>query len=106
MGDQGEQNYPDARALPLRLFKAAIASAQARACLPSHFTNPPTGRLNASRAGKASAAMARAVEDKAEPTVRRRLPEPTWEPTSRFSSKLNQCFHHAASQKEIFYGWS
>jgi hydroxypyruvate reductase len=50
-----------------RLFAAAIASAQPEICLPPHLAaclpSPPKGRLIVVGAGKASAAMARAVED-------------------------------------------
>jgi glycerate 2-kinase len=56
----------NARALLRRMFDAAIASAQPALCIPAHL---PThvelggGRLIVIGAGKASAAMARAVED-------------------------------------------
>ena len=46
-----------------RLFDAAIASAQPALCVPPHLPPQPTGRLIVIGAGKASAAMARAVED-------------------------------------------
>jgi glycerate 2-kinase len=46
-----------------RLFDAAIAAAQPAHCLPPHLPAPPKGRLVVIGAGKASAAMARAVED-------------------------------------------
>ena len=46
-----------------RLFDAAIASAQPALCVPPHLPPPPAGRLLVIGAGKASAAMARAVED-------------------------------------------
>ena len=52
----------DARALLRRLFDAAIASAQPAVCVPPHLPNPPRGRVIVVGAGKASAAMARAVE--------------------------------------------
>jgi glycerate 2-kinase len=51
-----------ARALLLRMFHAAIASAQPALCIPPHLPDPPRGRLIVVGAGKASAAMARAVE--------------------------------------------
>ena len=52
------------RALLRRMFDAAIASAQPALCLPPHLpATPPRGRLVVIGAGKASAAMARAVED-------------------------------------------
>jgi hydroxypyruvate reductase len=47
-----------------QLFEAAVASAQAERCVPPHLPEPPTGRLLVVGAGKASAAMARAVEDR------------------------------------------
>ncbi|KRC23249.1 glycerate kinase [Acidovorax sp. Root217] len=49
-----------------RMFDAAIASAQPALCVPPHLPSPAslgTGRLVVIGAGKASAAMARAVED-------------------------------------------
>lgn len=49
-----------------RLFDAAIASAQPARCVPAHLPHPEelgSGRLVVIGAGKASAAMARAVED-------------------------------------------
>ena len=45
-----------------RMFDAAIASAQPDVCIPPHLPEPPRGRLIVIGAGKASAAMARAVE--------------------------------------------
>src|SRR5580698_2252869 len=45
------------------MFDAAIASAQPAVCIPPHLPKPPRGRLIVVGAGKASAAMARAVED-------------------------------------------
>jgi glycerate 2-kinase len=45
------------------MFDAAIASAQPARCIPPHLPAPPRGRLVVIGAGKASAAMARAVED-------------------------------------------
>ena len=48
------------------MFDAAIASAQPALCIPSHLPSPASlgcGRLVVIGAGKASAAMARAVED-------------------------------------------
>ena len=55
-----------ARDLLLRMFDAAIASAQPALCVPRYLPPPEslgTGRLIVIGAGKASAAMARAVED-------------------------------------------
>jgi hydroxypyruvate reductase len=44
------------------MFDAAIASAQPARCIPPHLPAPPAGRLIVIGAGKASAAMAQAVE--------------------------------------------
>ena len=55
-----------AQALLRRMFDAAIASAQPARCIPAHLPEPQTlgsGRLIVIGAGKASAAMALAVED-------------------------------------------
>lgn len=46
-----------------RMFAAAVAAAQPGDCLPSHLPARPKGRLIVIGAGKASAAMARAVEE-------------------------------------------
>ena len=55
---------PAPSALLRRLFDAAVASAQPALCVPPHLPKkPPRGRLVVIGAGKASAAMARAVED-------------------------------------------
>ena len=45
------------------MFDATIAAAQPALCVPSHLPPPPKGRFIVIGAGKASAAMARAVED-------------------------------------------
>jgi len=45
------------------LFDAAIASAQPQRCVPAHLPEPPRGRTVVIGAGKASAAMARALEE-------------------------------------------
>jgi len=45
------------------MFDAAIASAQPAVCIPPHLPAAPRGRLVVVGAGKASAAMARAVEE-------------------------------------------
>jgi glycerate 2-kinase len=45
------------------MFDAAIASAQPAVCIPPHLPKAPRGRLIVVGAGKASAAMARVVED-------------------------------------------
>jgi len=55
-----------AQTLLRRMFDAAIASAQSALCVPPYLTRlqvPAQGRLVVIGAGKASAAMARAVED-------------------------------------------
>jgi glycerate 2-kinase len=46
-----------------QMFDAAIASAQPAVCIPPHLPKVPRGRLIVVGAGKASAAMARVVED-------------------------------------------
>jgi glycerate 2-kinase len=46
-----------------RMFDAAIASAQPALCVPPYLPQPPRGRFIVIGAGKASAAMARAVEE-------------------------------------------
>jgi glycerate 2-kinase len=56
-------NTPPARALLRQMFDAAIAAAQPARCVPPHLPAAPRGRLVVIGAGKASAAMARAVED-------------------------------------------
>lgn len=56
-------NVIDPRTLLRRMFDAAIASAQPALCVPPHLPAPPKGRLIVIGAGKASAAMARAVEE-------------------------------------------
>jgi len=53
----------DPRALLRRMFDAAIAAAQPAHNVPPHLPPAPKGRLIVIGAGKASAAMARAVED-------------------------------------------
>ena len=45
------------------LFAAAVRAADPAACLPRHLPPPPKGRTVVVGAGKAAAAMARAVED-------------------------------------------
>lgn len=52
----------DARSFLRSLFDAALAAADPLHCLPPHLPAPPKGRLVVVGAGKASAAMARAVE--------------------------------------------
>lgn len=51
------------RALLRQMFDAAVAAAQPALCLPPHLPPPPKGRTIVIGAGKASAAMARALED-------------------------------------------
>lgn len=51
------------RDLLRRMFDAAVAVAQPARCVPPHLPPRPAGRLVVVGAGKASAAMARAVED-------------------------------------------
>jgi glycerate 2-kinase len=51
------------RALLRQMFDAAVAAAQPALCLPPHLPSPPKGRTIVIGAGKASAAMARALED-------------------------------------------
>jgi len=53
----------DRRALLRQLFDAAVAAAQPALCLPPYLPQPPKGRTIVIGAGKASAAMARALED-------------------------------------------
>jgi glycerate 2-kinase len=51
------------RAVLRRLFDVAVATAQPEVCLPKHLPRQPKGRTIVVGAGKASAAMARALED-------------------------------------------
>jgi glycerate 2-kinase len=53
----------DPRTLLRQMFDAAVAAAQPALCLPQHLPRPPKGRTIVIGAGKASAAMARALED-------------------------------------------
>ncbi len=52
----------DAKTLLREMFEAAIAAAQPALCVPPYLPEPPKGRLLVIGAGKASAAMAQAVE--------------------------------------------
>jgi hydroxypyruvate reductase len=52
-----------ARELLRAMFEAAIAASQPALTIPAHLPAPPRGRLVVIGAGKASAAMAKAVED-------------------------------------------
>jgi glycerate 2-kinase len=54
---------PNPRAFLRSLFDAAVASAQPELCVPKFLPEAPRGRTLVIGAGKASAAMARAVED-------------------------------------------
>jgi hydroxypyruvate reductase len=60
----GEQAWTDdgARELLRSLFDAAVEAAQPARCVPAHLPQRPSGRTIVIGAGKASAAMARAVE--------------------------------------------
>ncbi len=51
------------RELLRRMFDAAVAAAQPALCLPAHLPRPPAGRVLVVGAGKASAEMARVLED-------------------------------------------
>lgn len=51
------------RELLLGMFHAAVESASAGRCIPRHLPSPPKGRTIVVGAGKAAAAMARAVEE-------------------------------------------
>lgn len=53
---------PAPDALLRSLFDAAVRASQARTCLPAHLPPPPRGRTVVIGAGKASAAMAQALE--------------------------------------------
>ena len=53
----------DIRELLKKMFSAAVAAAQPELCIPPNLPSPPRGRLIVIGAGKASAAMARAVEN-------------------------------------------
>jgi len=59
----GDVSGQASRELLLRMFNAAIAAAQPSLCIPPHLPAPPAGRMIVIGAGKASAAMAKAVED-------------------------------------------
>jgi glycerate 2-kinase len=50
------------RALLRRMFEAAVEAAEPGSCVPPHLPEPPAGRTVVVGAGKAAAAMARAVE--------------------------------------------
>lgn len=52
----------DAPQLLHRMFEAAVSAADPAACLPPHLPQPPAGKVVVVGAGKASGAMARALE--------------------------------------------
>jgi hydroxypyruvate reductase len=54
---------PSPRELLKQMFDAAVEAAQPSRCVPPHLPSRPRGRMIVIGAGKASAAMARAVED-------------------------------------------
>jgi len=56
-------NYARQRAVLRGLFDAAVAAADPARCLPAWLPEPPSGRTVIVGAGKAAAAMARAVEE-------------------------------------------
>jgi glycerate 2-kinase len=53
----------EARRLLRHMFEAAITAAQPAHCIPLHLPEPSRGRLIVIGAGKASAAMAKALEE-------------------------------------------
>ena len=53
----------EARSLLRNMFEAAITAAQPAHCIPPHLPTAPRGRLLVIGAGKASAAMAKALEE-------------------------------------------
>jgi hydroxypyruvate reductase len=57
-------NPPNPRELLRQMFAAAVAAAQPDNCLAAFLPAPPRGRLIVIGAGKAAAAMAKAVEDR------------------------------------------
>ena len=59
----GASNPASQTALLRAMFDAAVAAAQPALCLPAYLPAPPHGRTIVIGAGKASAAMARALED-------------------------------------------
>ncbi len=60
--DAGTPNPAEPRTLLRALFDAAVAAAQPALCLAQHLPPPPKGRTIVIGAGKASAAMAQALE--------------------------------------------
>lgn len=61
--EAGSTGTRDVRELLKNMFSAAVAAAQPELCIPPNLPSPPRGRLIVIGAGKASAAMARAVEN-------------------------------------------
>jgi hydroxypyruvate reductase len=59
----GAPQYGDPRLLLRAMFDAAVGSAQPARCIPPNLPAAPPGRMIVIGAGKASAAMARAVEE-------------------------------------------
>ncbi|MGB9109738.1 MAG: glycerate kinase [Telluria sp.] len=59
---QASPAHLDPRPLLVKMFEAAIASAQPAHCVPLHLPEPAAGRTIVIGAGKASAAMAQALE--------------------------------------------
>jgi glycerate 2-kinase len=57
-----EKRMTDPAALLRQMFDAAVAAAQSSHCLPPHLPAPPRGRTIVIGAGKASAEMARVLE--------------------------------------------
>ncbi len=58
-----DRTVRDPRALLRRLFDAALEAARPESALPPHLPSPPKGRTVVVGAGKAAAAMARALEE-------------------------------------------
>lgn len=59
----GPTTHDNPGVLLRRMFDAAVGCAQPAHCIPPHLPSAPIGRMIVIGAGKASAAMARAVED-------------------------------------------
>jgi glycerate 2-kinase len=58
-----ESKFMNEQTLLREMFAAAVEAAAANSCVPPHLPSPPAGRTVVVGAGKAAAAMARAVED-------------------------------------------
>lgn len=77
----------DPRQLLRDMFDAAVAAAQPALCIPRHLPSAPKGRLVVIGAGKASAAMARIVEQtEADPHYRDAIDASHTQPSSRSPS--------------------